>query len=72
VACAVEYWTADYDHQQTAMRGDMYRCDITFGVVLAMVHNTLNYWGSGFCPSAGILNTRRLDVSEAGSLPVLR
>jgi hypothetical protein len=31
-----------------------------------------NYWVSGLCPSSGILNTRKHDVSETGSFSVLR
>jgi hypothetical protein len=27
-------------------------------------HNTPNYWGSGLCPSSGILKTRKHNVSE--------
>jgi hypothetical protein len=31
-----------------------------------------SYWVSGLCPSSGILNTRRHDVSRTGSVSVLR
>jgi hypothetical protein len=31
-----------------------------------------NHWGSGLCPSSGILKTRKHDVSETGSVSVLR
>jgi hypothetical protein len=31
-----------------------------------MVHDTLNYWVSGICPSSGILNIRKY-VSETAS-----
>jgi hypothetical protein len=37
-----------------------------------MVYNTQNYWISGLCPSSGILNTRKHNVSEIGSVSVLR
>jgi hypothetical protein len=36
-----------------------------------MVYNTQNYWFFGFIPSSGILGTRKHDVSETGSVPVL-
>jgi hypothetical protein len=31
-----------------------------------MMYNTQNYWVFGLCPSYGILDTRRYDVSETG------
>jgi hypothetical protein len=37
-----------------------------------MVSNTQNYCGFGLCPSFGILKTRENDVSETGSVSVLR
>jgi hypothetical protein len=37
-----------------------------------MVYNTQNYWFFGLCPSSGILETRKHDVSETGSVSVLR
>jgi hypothetical protein len=37
-----------------------------------MVYNTQSYWVSGLCPSSGILNTRKLNVSKAGCLSILR
>jgi hypothetical protein len=37
-----------------------------------MVYHTQNYWDFGFCPSSGILGTRKHDVSETGSVCVLR
>jgi hypothetical protein len=37
-----------------------------------MVYNTQNYWVFGLYPSSGILKTRELDVSETGSVSVLR
>jgi hypothetical protein len=40
--------------------------------ILTMVFNTQNYWVSGLCPSSGILNTRKHNVSETGSVSVLR
>jgi hypothetical protein len=40
--------------------------------VLTMVHNTQNHWDSGLCPSSGILNTRKHNVSVSGSFSVLR
>jgi hypothetical protein len=33
-----------------------------------MVYNTQNYWVFGLCPSSGILETRKHDVSETGSV----
>jgi hypothetical protein len=39
---------------------------------LTMVYNTQNYWGFGLCPSSGILKTRKHNVSETGSIYVLR
>jgi hypothetical protein len=33
---------------------------------------TQNYWVSGLCLSSGIINNRKHDVSETGSLSVLR
>jgi hypothetical protein len=35
-------------------------------------YSTQNYWGFGLFPSIGILGTRKHDVSETGSLSVLR
>jgi hypothetical protein len=37
-----------------------------------MVYNTQNYWVLGLFPSSGILETRKHDVSETGSVSVLR
>jgi hypothetical protein len=37
-----------------------------------MVYHTQNYWGFELFPSSGILGTRRHDVSEIGSVSVLR
>jgi hypothetical protein len=37
-----------------------------------MVCNTQNYWIAGLCPSSGILNTRKHNVSETGSVSVVR
>jgi hypothetical protein len=37
-----------------------------------MVHHAQNYWVFGLFPSSGILGTRKHDVSETGSVPVLR
>jgi hypothetical protein len=31
-----------------------------------------NYWGFGLCPSSGILENRKQDVSETGSVSVVR
>jgi hypothetical protein len=31
-----------------------------------------NHWVSGLCPSSGILNTRKYNISEIGSVVVLR
>jgi hypothetical protein len=43
-----------------------------FWRVLMMEYNTQDYWVFGLCPSSGILDTRKHDVSETGSVPVLR
>jgi hypothetical protein len=37
-----------------------------------MVYNTQNYWVSGLFPPSGILETRKHDISETGSVLVLR
>jgi hypothetical protein len=37
-----------------------------------MVYNTQNHWVSGLCASSGILNIRKHNVSETGSVSVLR
>jgi hypothetical protein len=37
-----------------------------------MVCNTQNYWGFGRFQTSGILETRKYDVSETGSVSVLR
>jgi hypothetical protein len=37
-----------------------------------VIKHVQNYWSSELYPSSGILNTRRLNVSEAGSVSVLR
>jgi hypothetical protein len=37
-----------------------------------MAYNTQNYWVSGLCPSPGILDTRKHNLSETGSVSVLR
>jgi hypothetical protein len=34
--------------------------------------DTQNYWGFGLFPSSGILRNRKHDVSETGSVSVLR
>jgi hypothetical protein len=33
-----------------------------------MVYNTQNYWVSELCSSSGILNTRKHNISETGSV----
>jgi hypothetical protein len=40
--------------------------------ILTMVFNTQNYWVSELCPTSRILNTRKNNVSETGSVSVLR
>jgi hypothetical protein len=40
--------------------------------LLAMVYNIQNHWLSGQCPSFGILNTRKHNVSDTGSVFVFR
>jgi hypothetical protein len=37
-----------------------------------MLYNTLNYWVFGLFPSSGILGTRKHDISETGSVSILR
>jgi hypothetical protein len=37
-----------------------------------MVYNIQNYRDSGLCASPGIVNTRKHDVSETGSVSVVR
>jgi hypothetical protein len=37
-----------------------------------MVYNSQNYWGFVLCPSSGILETRKHNVSDTGYLSVLR
>jgi hypothetical protein len=37
-------------------------------MVFTMVYNTQIYWVSGLFPLAGILETRKHDVSETGSV----
>jgi hypothetical protein len=39
---------------------------------LTMVYNTQNHWVSGLCPSFRILNARKHNVSETGSVSVFR
>jgi hypothetical protein len=36
------------------------------------LHNTQNYWVFGLSPSSGIIETRKHDVSETGSVSVFR
>jgi hypothetical protein len=36
------------------------------------VYNIKNFWVSGLCISSGILNIRKHNVSETGSVSVLR
>jgi hypothetical protein len=43
-----------------------------FWKILTMMYNTQNYWVLGLCPSSGILETRKHNVSENWSFPVLR
>jgi hypothetical protein len=37
-----------------------------------MVYNTQSYWIFRLCPSSGILETREHNVSETGSVSILR
>jgi hypothetical protein len=37
-----------------------------------MVYNSQNYWVIGLCPSSGILETIKLNISETASVSVLR
>jgi hypothetical protein len=37
-----------------------------------MVYNTQNYWVFGLFPSSGILETRKHDITETGSVSVLK
>jgi hypothetical protein len=39
---------------------------------MVMVCNIQNYWVSGLCPSSGILNSRKPNVSETSSSPHVR
>jgi hypothetical protein len=41
-------------------------------MVLTLVCSTQNYWVFRLLPSAGILETRKHDVSETGSVSVLK
>jgi hypothetical protein len=41
-------------------------------MVLMTVYNTQNYWVFGLCLLSGTLKSREHDVSEAGSVSVLR
>jgi hypothetical protein len=43
-----------------------------FQRVLTMAYNTQNYWVFGLFPSSGIVQNRKHDVSEAGSVSVLK
>jgi hypothetical protein len=36
------------------------------------MYNPQNYWGFGFLPSSSILENRKHDVSETGSVSILR
>jgi hypothetical protein len=48
---------------------------ITFslgGWVLCYIKDTQNYWVFGLFPSSGILENRKHDVLEAGSVSILR
>jgi hypothetical protein len=45
---------------------------VRFWRVLTMVYNTENYCVLGLCPSSGILEARKHNVSETGSVSVLR
>jgi hypothetical protein len=37
-----------------------------------MVYNTQNYWVFGLCPSSGILENRKHNILETGSVYILR
>jgi hypothetical protein len=37
-----------------------------------MVYNTQNYWVSGLCPSSRIINVRKHNIPETGSVSVLQ
>jgi hypothetical protein len=39
---------------------------------LMMTHNSRNYWVCGLCPSSEIINARKHNVSETGSVSFLR
>jgi hypothetical protein len=41
-------------------------------MVLTTVYNFQNYWVSGLCPSSGVLEIRKYDVSRTGSRSILR
>jgi hypothetical protein len=40
-------------------------------MVLTMVHNIQNQWDFGLCPSSGILETKKHNISETGSVSFL-
>jgi hypothetical protein len=44
---------------------------IRLPIVLTMVYDTRNYWVSLLRPSSGIVNIRKRNVSETGSVAVL-
>jgi hypothetical protein len=37
-----------------------------------MAYNAQNYWGFGLCSSAGVLETRKHNISETGSVSGLK
>jgi hypothetical protein len=41
-------------------------------MVLTMVYNTQNYWVFGLCPLSAVLKTREHNISETGSISLLR
>jgi hypothetical protein len=41
-------------------------------MVLTIVYNTQNDWVLKICPSSSILETRKHNVSETGSVSILR
>jgi hypothetical protein len=41
-------------------------------MVLTIMYNTQNYWVFGHFPSSGILENRKQDISDTGSVSVLK
>jgi hypothetical protein len=59
---------ASHSSRPYCLKWDVYSS--RFWRVLTMVHNTQNYWVFGLCPSSGILETRKHNISETGYVSV--